>query len=365
MLYELLLPLKDWFFGFNVIRYITFRSAMAAIFSMLISIWLGPVIIRWMYSIKVGQPIRKEDCLPLYAIHKDKQGTPTMGGVIILIGVIVSGLLWTDLSNKYVWCLLAIASAFGAIGFYDDYLKIKRKNSKGYRARNKFWIECVLGLGLAVFLYFDQETGYGQGYLSLPFFKNWAMHLGWVYFPFVIFVLVGSCNGVNLTDGLDGLSIGAVTICALAFTGIAYVSGHYQFAHYLNIPFIPGAGELAILCASMAGAGLGFLWYNTYPAQIFMGDVGSLSLGAILGAVALILRKELMYLVIGGVFVIETMSVILQVASFRWTGKRIFKMSPLHHHFELKGWPEPKVTVRFWILAIIFALAGLSMLKLK
>lgn len=365
MIYHLLFPFKDVFFGFNVVKYITFRAAASAITAMILSVYLGPIFIRWFYSIKVGQPIRKEHCMPLYAKHKDKEGTPTMGGVLIFISILISVLLWTDLTNQYVWWVIIISTGFCVLGFIDDYLKIKHKNSRGLRARNKFFIECVFSIILAYWLFNDSSIDFTSTVLTIPFFKTIMINLGIFYFIFVIFVLTGSCNAVNLTDGLDGLSIGVMTICALAFCGVAYVSGHFGFSNYLNIPFIPLSGELTIVCAAMVGSGLGFLWFNAYPAQIFMGDTGSLALGAMMGSIALILHKEIMYSLIGGIFVIEALSVILQVGSFKLTGKRIFKMAPLHHHFEMEGWPETKITVRFWILAIIFSLIGLSTLKLQ
>lgn len=370
MLYHLLYPLREFFFGFNVFRYITFRAACAAVTALLLAILLGPKIIRLLYSLKIGETIRKEECPPLFSLHQSKEGTPTMGGLLIIASIVISVLLWSDLTNMFVWITLATFVSLGLLGIWDDSLKIKRSKSQGLSAKRKLWVQGVLSIIILICMVYilpldSKSYNLNVSKLSIPFLKDFYIPLGILYI-FVIFgVFVGTSNAVNLTDGLDGLAIGAVSIAALAFAVLCYVVGNFKFAQYLHIQFIPGAGELTIFCAAIVGAGLGFLWYNAYPAQVFMGDTGSLSLGGALGIIALLIKQEIMLLMIGGVFVLEALSVILQVGSYKLTKKRIFLMAPLHHHFEMKGWPETKITVRFWILAIIFALFSLGTLKLR
>ena len=365
MLYYIFYPLRDYFFGFNVFRYITFRAAGAAVTAMVVSILLGPWVIRKMHELEIGQRVRR-DWFPLYSKHKSKEGTPTMGGLLILIAILFSSVLWADILNRYVLFLLFSLVWLGCLGFIDDYLKVKKENARGMRARVKFYGQVVLALLVSVYLLLDPRTAGYADELSIPFYKHPIVaHLGLFYIFFAIIVFVGASNAVNLTDGLDGLAIGCVVIATMSYLVMSYVSGHAGFAAYLQVRYIPGSGELAVCCASMVGAGLGFLWYNAHPADIFMGDTGSLALGGAVGLVAILIKKELALLLVGGVFVMEALSVILQVASFKLTGRRIFLMAPLHHHFEMKGWSETKVTVRFWIIALIFALIGLGALKLQ
>lgn len=366
MLYHLLYPLREMFFGFNVFRYITFRAAFAAVTAMILSIALGPYVIKKLYELKVGQPIRKDECLPLYAKHHTKKGTPTMGGMLIVISVIIPTLLWADLSNENIIIAIIAIAYLCIIGFIDDYLKVSKKNSKGLPGRKKMFAQTMLGLAIGAYLLFLSHNSIYAEQLHVPFFKHPVIeHMGIFSILFAALVIVGTSNAVNLTDGLDGLAMGCVISASLAYVFISYVTGHVEFAKYLQIDYIPGAGELAVFCATIAGAGLGFLWFNAYPAQIFMGDTGSLALGGAMGVVAVLTKKELLLLIVGGIFVVEALSVILQVASFKLRGKRIFLMSPIHHHFEMKGWQESKITIRFWILGIIFALIGLGTLKLR
>jgi len=365
MLYYIFYPLKEYFFGFNVFRYITFRAAGAAVTALILSIWLGPWVIRKMRELEIGNPVRR-DWFPLYDQHKGKEGTPTMGGVLIILTVLFSSILWANIFNPFVQLVLLSLVWLGTIGFIDDYMKVTKKSSRGMTARVKFAGQVVLALSIGAYLLTHAATAPYAGELSIPFYKHPIItNLGVFYILFLFFVIVGSSNAVNLTDGLDGLAIGCVIIAAFAYAVMSYVSGHVTFARYLQIRYIPNSGELAVCCASIVGAGLGFLWYNAYPAEIFMGDTGSLALGGAVGLVAVLIKKELALLLVGGVFVMEAASVILQVASFKLTGKRIFLISPLHHHFQMKGWSETKVTVRFWILAIIFALIALGSLKLQ
>jgi len=365
MLYYLLYPLREYFFGFNVFKYITFRAAAAAVTAMILSIALGPWVIRKMHELEVGQRVRR-DWFPLYSQHKSKEGTPTMGGVLIILTVLASSLLWADVCNRFVLLALFALVWLGVLGFVDDYLKVKRKDVHGLGAKVKFAGQIILGLFIGALLLAHPATERYAGEVSVPFYKHpLVANLGLFYIVFAILVIVGSSNAVNLTDGLDGLAIGCVVIAALAYSVLSYVSGHAVFAHYLGIRYIPRSGELAVFCAGIAGAGLGFLWYNAHPADIFMGDTGALALGGVVGLVAILIKKEIALLLVGGVFVLEALSVILQVASFKLTGRRIFLMAPLHHHFEMKGWSETKVTVRFWIIALIFALIGLGALKLQ
>ncbi|HEY7492103.1 MAG TPA: phospho-N-acetylmuramoyl-pentapeptide-transferase [Candidatus Tectomicrobia bacterium] len=361
MFYHLFFPLHETVSVFNVFRYLTFRIAYAALTALLISLLLGPYVIRLLQRRQVGQTIRQDGPKS----HFSKAGTPTMGGLLILGTTLAATLLWANLSVIHVWLALLSTLAFGAIGFWDDYLKMTRRNSVGLRAKYKFAAEILAAAMVAWLLVALADADDHATRLSVPFFKQVAPDLGMLYIPFAIFVIVGTSNAVNLTDGLDGLAIGPVIIATFAYAGIAYVAGNSRFAEYLNIFYIRGAGELAVFCGGLLGASLGFLWFNSYPAQIFMGDVGALSLGGALGTVAVIAKHEFLLLVIGGLFVIETLSVIIQVASFKLTGKRVFRMAPLHHHFEEQGWQEPKVIVRFWIIAIVLALLSLSTLKLR
>ena len=359
MLYHLLYPLHTTFSAFNVFRYITFRTIYAGLTALLICFFLGPWVIRRLQQMQIGQYIR-DDCP---TDHRKKAGTPTMGGVLILFSVTASTLLWTNLTNPYVWLALGCTLAFGLIGFMDDYLKVTKKQNLGFGVKAKFGVQILVALfvGIMVYLIPDFSTR-----VTVPFFKNFQPDLGWGYIPFTVLVIVGASNAVNLTDGLDGLAIGPVIVAAAAYMLFAYVAGHVKIADYLQIQYVAGVGEVTIFCAALAGAGMGFLWFNAYPAQMFMGDTGSLSLGAALGTAAVITKQEILLVIVGGLFVIEALSVIFQVGFFKLThGKRIFKMAPLHHHFELKGWEEPKVCVRFWIIAITLALISFSTLKLR
>lgn len=334
---------------------------MATLTSLAISVIFGPLIIRLLAKAQIGQVVRDDGPKS----HYSKSGTPTMGGVLILFSIAATTLLWSNLSNIYVWVVLATMLSFGAIGWVDDYRKLILKNSRGLPARWKYFWQSACGLGIAIFLYMIAQSQ-AETSLLIPFFKNLAIPLGIFFVVLTYFVIVGTSNAVNLTDGLDGLAILPTVLIAGALGIFAYISGHMKFAEYLSMPYIPGAGEVAVLCGSMVGAGLGFLWFNAYPAQIFMGDVGALGLGAALGAIAVIVRQELVLFIMGGVFVVETLSVVLQVGSYKLRGgKRIFKMAPIHHHFELVGWPEPRVIVRFWILTVILVLFGLATIKLR
>lgn len=365
MLYHLLFPLRDVWFGFNVFKYITFRAVLAAATAMILSMILGPLVIRFLYRLKIGQEIRKEECPPLYSLHQKKAGTPTMGGLLILVVLGLTVFLWGDLSNKQVWVASIVTFALGGLGIVDDSIKILKKRSKGLSARQKLTFQVGLSLLLGGFLLWDKDLQFGMRELYIPFLKEPVVHdLGLFFLLLVVLVVVGSSNAVNLTDGLDGLAIGSVVIACFAFTVMAYVVGHAKFSAYLGLKHLNYTGELTVFCAALIGAGLGFLWYNAPPAQVFMGDTGSLALGGAIGTVALLIKKELFLVLVGGVFVMEAVSVILQVGCFKLKGKRIFAMAPLHHHFEMKGWVETKVTIRFWILAIIFALLGLGALKL-
>jgi phospho-N-acetylmuramoyl-pentapeptide-transferase len=348
----------------NVTRYITFRTAAASLTALALGLFIGPVVIRKLREFQIGQVIRQEGP----ATHRAKAGTPTMGGLLILTSVLLPMLLWADLTDPFVWIAVLSTTAFGAIGFVDDYLKIVRRSHHGLRPRYKMGWQIVVGLGVGLALVFlaHQEPPLYNTRLIFPFFKRIIPELGWFYVPFAVLVLVGSTNAVNLTDGLDGLAISVFAVAAAAFTALAYVSTHRVFAEYLQLVRLPGAAaELTIFCGALVGASLAFLWYNSYPADIFMGDVGSLALGGALGTVALLVKQEFLLVIVGGVFVLEALSVIIQVGSFKTTGKRVFRMAPLHHHFELIGWSEPKVITRFLIVAIIFALFSLTTLKLR
>ncbi|MDD0823846.1 phospho-N-acetylmuramoyl-pentapeptide-transferase [Mannheimia sp. AT1] len=345
---------------FNVISYITFRAIMALLTAMGIGLWIGPKVIRRLQILKFGQEVRNDGP----ESHFKKRGTPTMGGVMILAAIGISALLWADLRNSYVWFTLFVLFGYGAVGFVDDYRKIARKNTDGLIARWKyFWLSAIALVAVFGMYAAGKDTAATQ--LVVPFFKDLMPQLGLFYIVLAYFVIVGTSNAVNLTDGLDGLAIVPIIMVASAFALIAWATGNFNFADYLHIPFIPNAGELVILCTAIVGAGLGFLWYNTYPAQVFMGDVGSLSLGGALGVIAVLVRQELLLVVMGGVFVVEALSVILQVGSYKLRQKRIFRMAPIHHHFELKGWPEPRVIVRFWIITLMLVLIGLVTLKLR
>ncbi len=358
MLYHLLYPLHTDYSVLYVFRYITFRTIYATITALLISFIVGPWLIATLQKMQIGQSIRKVGP----ESHFVKEGTPTMGGSLILLAIIVPTLLWADLGNLYIWIALLVTAGYGAIGFVDDYRKVVRKNSDGISGRQKMFWQILIALAAALLLYFS--AGF-ETHLSIPFLKNVHPDLGVFYIPFAMLVMVGASNAVNLTDGLDGLAIGPTIIAAGTFLLLAYLAGNARLSEYLQITSVPGAGELAIMCGAMAGAGIGFLWFNTYPAQVFMGDVGSLSLGGALGSIAVITKNEILLVIVGGIFVVEALSVIVQVASFRYWGKRVFRMAPIHHHFELKGWPEPKIIVRFWIISIILALVALSTLKLR
>jgi phospho-N-acetylmuramoyl-pentapeptide-transferase len=361
VLFHLLFPLRDAVPAFNVFRYLTFRTAGAIVTALLLSLLLGPWFIRALRRLQVGQNIR--DVGP--ATHQVKAGTPTMGGVLILTAVLVPTLLWANLVNLYVWVALAVTVLFGGIGFVDDFLKVRRKRSLGLTARIKFGLQVLVAALAAGFLLSLPEGHPFQPTLTFPFFKQLVLDLGPLYVPFVVLVLTGSSNAVNLTDGLDGLAIGATLIAASTYVVFTYLAGNAIAARYLQIPYVPGVGEVAIFCGALVGASLGFLWFNAHPADIFMGDVGSLAIGGAIGMVAVLAKQELVLVLVGGLFVLEAASVILQVASFKLTGRRLFRMSPLHHHFELAGWAEPKIIVRFWILSILFALVSLSTLKLR
>ncbi len=362
MLYHLFYPLHDIISFFNIFRYITFRAAMATITAFLISIILGPIIIKFLTQLKIGENIRKEDSAKLYELHSRKQDTPTMGGILILLAILSAALLWADIFNRYIILVLFSTVWLGITGFIDDYLKHIRKKSKGLTAASKFTSQIILGLVLGIILFLTPQN---STKIDMPFLKDVSLELGIFYILFVIIVLTGSSNAVNLTDGLDGLAIGTVIMVALAFSVLSYVSGNIRFSSYLFIPYIKGSGELTVFCASILGAGLGFLWFNCYPASIFMGDVGSLALGGALGTTALLIKKELLLVIVGGIFVLEALSVILQVVSFRLTKKRIFRIAPLHHHFQFLGWPETKVIVRFWILAALLSLFTIVTLKIR
>lgn len=360
MLYYLSLWLEYYWHGFHAFQYLTLRSVCAVLTALLIAFALGPVMIRRLRLYQIGQMVRDDGPQS----HLTKSGTPTMGGVLILVAITISTLLWADLANYYVWVVLLVTLSFGVIGFVDDYRKVIRKNSKGLSARQKFLWQSIIAIGAGVFLY-SMGHSVTDTQLLIPFFKDAVINLGFFFIPFVFFVIVGSSNAVNLTDGLDGLAALPIVLVGTGLGIFAYVVGNAQFATYLLVPSVPGAGEVTVFCGALAGAGLGFLWYNAYPAEIFMGDVGSLALGAALGIVSVIVHQEIILFIMGGIFVLETVSVIMQVASFKMTGKRIFKMAPIHHHFELKGWPEPKVIVRFWIITVILVLVGLASLKLR
>ena len=360
MLHALAEYLQQFYSGFNVFQYLTLRTILGTITALMLSLIIGPSVIRKLASDKIGQQVRDDGPQS----HLSKAGTPTMGGALILVSVAVSTLLWADLHNRQMWVALIVTLLFGLIGGIDDYKKLVYGNSKGLSAKTKYFWQTVFGLGAAWFIFETAKTPI-ETTLIMPFLKDVMIPLSWGFVVFSYFVIVGSSNAVNLTDGLDGLAIMPTVMVAGALGVFAYATGNSGFATYLGIPYIAGVGELAIFCGALVGAGLGFLWFNTYPAQVFMGDVGALALGAALGVIAVLVRQELVLMIMGGVFVMETVSVILQVGSYKLTGKRIFRMAPLHHHFELKGWPEPRVIVRFWIITVVLVLVGLASLKLR
>lgn len=360
MLYDLALFLAQFESGFNVFQYLTLRSILGVLTALAISLIVGPPMIRYLSSYNIGQSVRDDGP----ESHFSKAGTPTMGGALILVAIVVSTLLWSDLSSRFVWVVLFVTVGFGTIGWIDDYKKIVYGDSKGLSARLKYLWQSVIGLTAALALFHSAQFPI-ETQLIVPFIKDILIDMGWMYVVLTYFVIVGSSNAVNLTDGLDGLAILPTVLVGGALGVFAYVTGNFNFSTYLGIPYVPGVGEMVIFCGAIVGSGLGFLWFNTYPAQVFMGDIGALALGAALGTVAVIVRQELILFVMGGLFVIETVSVILQVASFKLTGKRVFRMAPLHHHYELKGWAEPKVIVRFWIITVILVLVGLASLKIR
>ena len=352
--------LSSFHSGFNVFQYITLRTILGVLTALFIALLVGPLVICRLSHLQIGQNVRSDGP----ESHLSKAGTPTMGGLLILVSIAASTLLWGDLGNRFIWVVLVTTAIFGAIGWVDDYLKLTQGNSKGLSAARKYSWQSVAALAVALFLFFTAKTPV-ETELIVPFFKNIAINLGWFYVVLTYFVVVGTSNAVNLTDGLDGLAILPAVLVAGALIVFAYVTGHINFSRYLGVPYIVGVGELCVFCGAIVGAGLGFLWFNTYPAQVFMGDVGALALGAALGIVAVMVRQELALVIMGGVFVVETISVILQVLSYKLTGRRIFRMAPLHHHFELKGWPEPRVIVRFWIVTVILVLVALATLKIR
>lgn len=362
MLYAFLYSLKHIFSGFNVFKYITFRASLAIVTSFTLSVIIGPFLVRKLKAMKVGENIKKKYCESLYEIQSHKQGTPTMGGILIVLCVLFSTFLWADLNNKFIQYAIFATLWLGALGFVDDYLKLRGKSSAGLSARVIFFGQVSLALLIATLIFIDPEFNTS---IYFPFFKQAVFFVGMLFIPFVVLVMVGSSNAVNLTDGLDGLAAGCMIMVSLTYSILSYIAGHKFFSSYLLIPYVNGAGELSVFCASIFGAVLGFLWFNCYPASVFMGNVGSLTLGGAIGLVAVLIKQEFLLLLVGAIFVIEVLSVILQVLAFRLSGKRIFKMSPLHHHFQLLGWPESKIIVRFWIVAAIFALLALATLKIR
>jgi phospho-N-acetylmuramoyl-pentapeptide-transferase len=357
MLYHLLVPLAESYSALNVFRYITFRTAAATLTALFLALVAGPAVIRRLQALRVGQPIRE-----IGPDHQSKAGTPTMGGLLILLALVVSVLLWADLSNRGIWTVLGLTLGYGVLGFVDDYQKVRYRNHKGISARTKLFWQWLLAFGVAALIFTDPSF---DGELQVPFFKDFTPHIGWLYVPLAAFVIVAMSNGVNLTDGLDGLAIGPVMISSGVFLVLAYAAGHAEIAEYLAIKSVPGSGQLAIFCGALLGGGLGFLWFNSSPAQLFMGDVGALALGGALGAIAVLIRQEILLGVVGGIFALEALSVVIQVLWFKLTGNRVFLMAPIHHHFEKLGWAEQKIVVRFWIVSIILALVALSSLKLR
>jgi phospho-N-acetylmuramoyl-pentapeptide-transferase len=360
----MLIWLADWLqqfdTSFRVFSYLTLRAILSTLTALLIAVIIGPKMIRWLQHMQIGQTIRDDGP----ESHLAKSGTPTMGGLLILAAIVSSVLLWADLTNRYVWVTLFVLVSFGVIGFVDDYRKVIRKDARGLIARWKYFWQSVIAITVAFYLYSSQQNP-AETALLVPFFKDVMPQMGMLFIVVTYFAIVGTSNAVNLTDGLDGLAIVPVILVAGAFAIFAYVTGNINFSAYLHIPYLPLTSELVIVCTAMVGAGLGFLWFNTYPAQVFMGDVGSLALGGTLGVLAVLVRQEIVLIIMGGIFVVETLSVILQVGSFKLRGKRIFRMAPIHHHYELKGWPEPRVIVRFWIISLMLVLVGLATLKLR
>lgn len=362
MLYYLLFPLREFISGFNVFRYITFRTAWAALTALAICFVIGPYLIRQLARIKAGQFIREEGPKS----HQTKSGTPTMGGILIVLAILVPTILWADIMNPFIWIILFVTISYAAIGFYDDFQKIAKRQNLGLTTKQKFSLQILVGLIAALMMaYLPQLREQYNPNLTLPFVADMVIPLGLFYIPFVVLVLVGASNAVNLTDGLDGLAIGSVLVAAGTYAVLSYAAGNFTVSTYLRIASVQNAGELAVFCGAMVGASLGFLWFNAHPAKVFMGDVGSLALGGAIGCIALMIKQEIMLVFVGGLFVLEALSVIIQVIAFKLTGRRVFRMSPLHHHFELSGWNETQVVVRFWIIAIIFALFSLSTLKLR
>ena len=362
MFYEFLYPLAEQFQVFNLFRYITFRSVYAALTGFAISLALGPMVIRFLRRLKAGQSIRKDGPQS----HLAKEGTPTMGGILIMVSLGVSAILWARLDNRYVWFCLGSAFWFGLIGFIDDFNKLVFKNRGGISARLKLFLQILGASGIMAAYFYTTPADFAfSSVINVPFVKVPFEVPAWIYFCFGVFVIVGTSNGVNFADGLDGLAIGSALLVGIAFAAITYMVGHARLSEYLLIPFVPGMSEVTVFCAALIGTCLGFLWYNAHPAQVFMGDTGSLALGGVFGTLAVVAKQELLLALVGGVFVMEVMSVILQVASFKLTGKRIFKMAPLHHHFELKGWAEPQVIIRFWIVGLVLMLLALSTFKLR
>ncbi|OCH14091.1 MULTISPECIES: phospho-N-acetylmuramoyl-pentapeptide-transferase [unclassified Aliivibrio] len=352
--------LEQYFPFFRLFEYLSFRAILSIITALSISLWMGPKLIRWLQNLQIGQVVRDDGP----ESHFSKRGTPTMGGIMILTAISVTVFLWADLTNPYVWAVMFVLLGYGAVGFVDDYRKVVRKNTDGLIARWKYFWQSAIALVVAFALYaYGKDTAATQ--LVVPFFKDIMPQLGLTYILLTYFVIVGTSNAVNLTDGLDGLAIMPTVFVAAGFAFIAWATGNVQFANYLHIPHIPQASELVVVCAAIVGAGFGFLWFNTYPAQVFMGDVGSLALGGALGTIAVLVRQEFLLVIMGGVFVVETLSVILQVGSYKLRGQRIFRMAPIHHHYELKGWPEPRVIVRFWIISMLLVLIALATLKVR
>ncbi|MCP4188073.1 MAG: phospho-N-acetylmuramoyl-pentapeptide-transferase [Gammaproteobacteria bacterium] len=360
MLYSLAEYLTQFHSGFNVFQYLTMRGILGVLTALVIALIVGPKMIQYLNSYNIGQTVRDDGP----ESHFSKAGTPTMGGALILVAIVVSTILWSDLSSRFVWVVLFVTIGFGAIGWVDDYRKIVYGNSKGLSAKSKYFWQSIFGLGTALVLFYTAKFPI-ETQLIVPFIKNIIIDLGWLYVVLTYFVIVGSSNAVNLTDGLDGLAILPTVLVGGALGVFAYLTGNINFSAYLGIPYVPGVGEMVVFCGAIVGSGLGFLWFNTYPAQVFMGDVGALALGAALGVIAVIVRQELVLFIMGGIFVMETVSVVLQVASFKLTGRRIFRMAPLHHHYELKGWPEPRIIVRFWIITVVLVLIGLASLKIR
>lgn len=362
MLYHLLYPLSEQYSALNVVRYVTFRTGAALATAIFLSLALGPWFIRTLRRLSVGQNIR--DVGP--ESHQVKAGTPTMGGLLILFAVLTSTLLWAQLNNFYMWIVVGVTASFGLVGFYDDFIKVRKGRNLGLTSRQKFALQTVVAsLAAVALMNLPEELGF-EPTLNFPFFKEWVLNLGLLYIPFVALVLVGASNAVNMTDGLDGLAIGSTLIAAATYAIFSYVAGHKVVASYLQVPSVPGVSEVTVFCGALVGASLGFLWFNCHPAEVFMGDVGSLALGGAIGTVAVLVKQELVLVLVGGLFVAETVSVILQVGYFKMSGgKRIFRMAPLHHHFELVGWSEPKIIVRFWLVALFFAILGLATLKLR